>query len=123
MPHSFAASLMTAQPVVTIPASRQQALMDIVNFGVSIRLAAGSTGTLAGSFALQFTDFGDSTGLRQPQASDWVTNPSTVVTWTGTPIVYSVQAQGNRWLRVLFTNAGSTGAPTVDAAITCKTST
>ena len=106
--------------VVVTPATLVQNIAIVVNFGVTIRLNAQSTGTLAGSFALQVTDFGVDEKDLGPLATDWVTISGTAQTWGAAPLVYSVSNQGNKWLRVLFTNAGSVGNPTVDIAFTGK---
>ena len=106
--------------VVVTPASLPQNIMTVMNFGVTIRLNAASTGTLAGTFSLQVTDFGVDEKDLMPLATDWVTVAGSSQTWASSPLVYSVSNQGNKWLRVFFINAGSVGNPTVDIAFTGK---
>lgn len=113
--------LAVAQAVVATPATPCQMLLGVSAYGVSIRLAAGSTGTLAGAFKLQVTDFGVSDDIRAgqpPATADWADVASSSQTWAGSTLVWSVANPGNKFLRVVFVDAGSVGAPTVDIRFT-----
>lgn len=109
-----------AQSITVVPATVPQLITGVMNFGVTIRLSASNTGTLAGSFALQVTDFGTDEKDLQPLPTDWVTITGSSQTWASAPLVYSVANQGNKWLRVFFINSSSTGTPLVDIAFTGK---
>ena len=108
-----------AQSITVTTATLPQSLLGLAAYGVSVRLSSGSTGTLSGSFALQVTDFGvDESTANGPQSSDWATVASSSQTWAGNTLTWSYSGPGNKWLRVLFTNSGSSGTPTVDINFT-----
>lgn len=111
---------MSAQSVTVTPASPPQLTLGCAAYGVTLRLNAASTGTLAGSFALQVTDFGVDESTLPPLSTDWVTVTGSSQTWAGSPLVWTFNGNGNKWLRILFSNSGSSGAPIVDAAFSGK---
>lgn len=98
-----------------------QSLLGADGFSVTIRQSPGTTGTIAGAFKLQATDFGGDTppGV-PPVAGDWWDVPSATVTWAGVTVGLSVATLRAKFVRVVFTDAGSAGDPQADIAISVQ---
>lgn len=90
--------------------------------GISISIKPVS-GTLNGAFKLQVTDFGDTDSVQTgyPVTADWVDYPSSTQPAVAAAITTTIQWQiwnlRSKWIRVVFTDNGST-TPRVSVAIT-----
>lgn len=112
--------IISAQAVVASPNFAAFPLMGLAGWGATLRLNSASTGSLAGAFKVQITDFGSAEPLwPAPASGDWVDYPGSSQTWAAATLAWTFTAvPGNKLARIVFTNAGSAGAPTVDLAIT-----
>lgn len=105
--------LLDNQNVLTSPNSQAIRLRDVA--GLSITLDRVS-GTVAGVFKLQASDFGV-TDINPPTV--WVDVPSSTQAWAGSPLGWNVTDINAKWFRIVFTDSGS-AAPAVTAWCTLK---
>lgn len=96
-----------------------QMILGCLYVSITVRQTPGNAGTISGSFKLQITDFGTSDNVSTgplPLSADWVDVPGSATVWSGGPVRWALSAPAGKFIRVVFTDSGSSGSPKVDAA-------
>lgn len=108
--------LLDGQNVLVKPNSDPVRLVDVRGVAITLALDSGVVGATS-SFKLQASDFGIN---EQNPPTIWVDVASSSQTWAGTAISWNVTDIHSKWLRLVYTNAGASTAPTFTAWATLR---
>lgn len=105
--------LLNNQDVLANVNSPPVRLRDVAGLSVTLDRVSG---TVAGSFKLQASDFGIND---DNPPTVWVDVPSSTQAWAGSPLGWNVADINAKWFRLVFTDSGS-AAPVIVAWCTLK---